>query len=199
VRAEGALTCSAIRILSDPLSNTIYMNAVLAQLRREGYLVRDEDVARLSPLIYDHINVLGRYSFAIPEAVTRGERRPLRDPRDSTVKEPVEDLRRLFRCTVHAAWMTRSRERRTARSVQPPRDERGKLSPAQRARKADTSAAPTQPASTIGDRRPKTSRNEAPGRDFDRSDDLWVIQKKPMPFANEIALGNPTSARHRNA
>jgi Tn3 transposase DDE domain len=64
------------------LWNTIYMNAVLAQLRREGYPVRDEDVARLSPLIYDHINVLGRYSFAIPEAVTRGELRPLRDPRE---------------------------------------------------------------------------------------------------------------------
>jgi TnpA family transposase len=63
------------------LWNTIYMNAALAQLRREGHLVRDEDVARLSPLIYDHINVLGRYSFAVPEAVRRGELRPLRDPR----------------------------------------------------------------------------------------------------------------------
>ena len=61
------------------LWNTIYMNAVLAQLRREGYPVRDEDVARLSPLIYDHINVLGRYSFALPDAVLRGELRRLRN------------------------------------------------------------------------------------------------------------------------
>jgi hypothetical protein len=30
-----------------------------------------------------------------------------RDRRDAfTVKEPVEERRRLFRCTVHAAWMT---------------------------------------------------------------------------------------------
>ena len=65
------------------LWNTIYMNAVLVQLRREGSPVRDEDVARLSPLIHQHINVLGRYSFAIPDAIVRGELRPLRDPRSA--------------------------------------------------------------------------------------------------------------------
>jgi hypothetical protein len=65
------------------LWNTIYMDAALSQLRREGYPVRDEDAARLSPLVHDHINVLGRYSFAVPDAVTRGELRPLRDPTDS--------------------------------------------------------------------------------------------------------------------
>lgn len=65
------------------LWNTIYIDAVLTQLRKEGYPVRDEDVARLSPFIYkDHINLLGRYSFAVPEAVRRGELRPLRNPND---------------------------------------------------------------------------------------------------------------------
>ena len=39
--------------------------------------MRDEDVARLSPLIDDHINLLGRYSFTVPESVSRGELRPL--------------------------------------------------------------------------------------------------------------------------
>lgn len=65
------------------LWNTLYMDAALGQLRQEGFLVRDEDVARLSPLVHDHINMLGRYSFAVPEAVTRGELRPLRDPQDN--------------------------------------------------------------------------------------------------------------------
>ena len=65
------------------LWNTIYMDAVLAQLREEGHEVLDSDVARLSPFIHErHINLLGRYSFAIPEAVTRGELRPLRNPDD---------------------------------------------------------------------------------------------------------------------
>ncbi len=64
------------------LWNTIYINinAVVEQLRREGKQVLDEDVARLSPLAYDHINMLGRYSFAIPDSVIRGELRPLHDP-----------------------------------------------------------------------------------------------------------------------
>lgn len=64
------------------LWNTIYMEAVLDQLRAEGHEVRDEDVARLSPLIHEHINMLGRYSFNVPEAVMRGELRALRDPED---------------------------------------------------------------------------------------------------------------------
>jgi TnpA family transposase len=63
------------------LWNTIYMDAALTQLRKEGYLVRDEDVARLSPFIHKHhINMQGRYSFSVPEAVSRGELRPLRNP-----------------------------------------------------------------------------------------------------------------------
>jgi TnpA family transposase len=65
------------------LWNTIYMDAALNQLRAEGYLVNDEDVARLSPLQHEHINMLGRYSFSVPEAVARGELRPLRDSTDS--------------------------------------------------------------------------------------------------------------------
>jgi len=65
------------------LWNTIYMDAALTQLRKEGYLVRDEDVSRLSPFIHKHhINMQGRYSFSVPEAVSRGELRPLRNPDD---------------------------------------------------------------------------------------------------------------------
>ena len=62
------------------LWNTIYMDAVLTQLRKEGYPVLDDDVARLSPFGHEHINMLGRYSFAIHDSVARGELRPLRSP-----------------------------------------------------------------------------------------------------------------------
>jgi TnpA family transposase len=62
------------------LWNTIYMEAALDQLKKEGYTIRDEDVARLSPLIHDHIYMPGRYSFFMPEEVKKGELRPLRDP-----------------------------------------------------------------------------------------------------------------------
>lgn len=62
------------------LWNTIYMDATLGQLRADGFDVRAEDVARLSPLGFDHINMLGRYAFILPDLVARGELRPLRNP-----------------------------------------------------------------------------------------------------------------------
>lgn len=65
------------------LWNTIYIEAALNQLRAEGYAVKDADVARLSPLLHEHINMLGRYSFSVPKAVAKGELRPLRDPADT--------------------------------------------------------------------------------------------------------------------
>ncbi len=65
------------------LWNTLYINAALDQLRAEGFPVRPEDVARLSPLVFEHINLLGRYAFSVPETVQRGELRPLRNPSDS--------------------------------------------------------------------------------------------------------------------
>jgi len=62
------------------LWNTIYMDAAIDQLVAEGYEVRPEDVARLSPLGFRHVNMLGRYAFTLPEFVARGELRPLSDP-----------------------------------------------------------------------------------------------------------------------
>jgi hypothetical protein len=52
--------------------------AGVAKLRADGFEVREEDVARLSPFVRQHINMLGRYSFQPPELP--GGMRPLRDP-----------------------------------------------------------------------------------------------------------------------
>jgi Tn3 transposase DDE domain-containing protein len=56
------------------------MEAVLKQLRTEGMEVLSADVARLSPLVHQHINFQGRYSFALTESVAQGALRPLHDP-----------------------------------------------------------------------------------------------------------------------
>jgi hypothetical protein len=64
------------------LWNTLYLDAALSHLRTEGIAVQSEDIARLSPLGYKHINVLGRYAFTLAEPIARGQLRPLRDPRD---------------------------------------------------------------------------------------------------------------------
>ncbi|MFD8247317.1 hypothetical protein [Nocardia sp. NPDC059691] len=47
-----------------------------------AYPVRDEDAARLSPLGYAHIDILGRYSF--PALSAEQTLRPLRDPEAAT-------------------------------------------------------------------------------------------------------------------
>jgi len=69
------------------LWNTIYMDAALNQLILEGYEALPEDVARLSPLGLKHISMRGRYAFALPDFVARGELRPLRDPETATVDD----------------------------------------------------------------------------------------------------------------
>jgi hypothetical protein len=40
-------------------------------------VIHPEDRARLSPLQHKHINVLGRYSFALADPIAQGELRPL--------------------------------------------------------------------------------------------------------------------------
>ena len=59
------------------LWNTIYMQAALDHIRQESMEIREEDEARLSPLLYGHINVLGHYSFVLNDQVTKGRLRPL--------------------------------------------------------------------------------------------------------------------------
>ncbi|MFG3711663.1 Tn3 family transposase [Micromonospora sp. NPDC047730] len=60
------------------LFNTRYIDLAVTALRAQDYPVRDEDAARLSPLGYAHINMLGRYTFPAPSSAQR--LRPLRDP-----------------------------------------------------------------------------------------------------------------------
>jgi hypothetical protein len=61
------------------LWNTYYMDAAINLLQKEGWNIREEDKARLSPLPYSHFNMLGRYQFNLPEELKDGAFRPLRD------------------------------------------------------------------------------------------------------------------------
>jgi len=63
------------------------MDAAVKQLSAEGYEVKPEDIARLSPLGHKHVNMLGRYAFTLPDTVARGELRPLRDPQTAGADE----------------------------------------------------------------------------------------------------------------
>ncbi|ROO86434.1 TnpA family transposase [Actinocorallia herbida] len=76
---EGQLGALGLVLNCVTLWNTCYLDAALHQLEAQGYPVRDEDVARLSPFVRAHINVNGTYSFARPDLGPTGIR-PLRDP-----------------------------------------------------------------------------------------------------------------------
>ncbi len=60
--------------------NAVYMQEALRQITAQGVSSDTADIAHLSPLIWRHINFLGRYDFALPETVANGGLRPLRNP-----------------------------------------------------------------------------------------------------------------------
>lgn len=60
------------------LWNTVYMAAVLDELKRKGYPVKEEDIAHLSPARFDHINPYGKYRFDLAANQNRQGLRPLR-------------------------------------------------------------------------------------------------------------------------
>lgn len=68
------------------LWNTYYMDAILNHLRNQQMAgatravgILTEDLQRLSPLAYSHINMLGRYRFHLEEDLLNGGMRPLRN------------------------------------------------------------------------------------------------------------------------
>lgn len=75
---EDQLSALGLVVNAIVLGNTMYMDRALAQLRTAGHTLALTDVARLSPLGYDHVNVLGRYSFTLPETIQDGAWRAFR-------------------------------------------------------------------------------------------------------------------------
>lgn len=53
------------------------MQEALRWMRSNGEETGGEDIARLSPLMHGHINVLGHYTFTLPEDILKGELRTL--------------------------------------------------------------------------------------------------------------------------
>lgn len=60
------------------LWNSLYMQEALSHIRTAtGETPDDEHIARLSPLMHGYINMLGHYTFTLPEDILKGELRPL--------------------------------------------------------------------------------------------------------------------------
>jgi len=65
---------SALGLVTNAIAlwNTIYIQLVLDTLRVEGHSIKSDDVKRLSILKSRHVNVLGNYSFSLPQLVADG-------------------------------------------------------------------------------------------------------------------------------
>ncbi|SDZ02055.1 Transposase and inactivated derivatives, TnpA family [Hymenobacter psychrophilus] len=72
------------------LWNTRYLQQALEQHQAVAEPPEPGDVARLSPLLHEHINMLGRYDFTLPEGIAAGQLRPLRDP--TSLEEQLAQL-----------------------------------------------------------------------------------------------------------
>lgn len=83
VNKNGAQTQAPVIVRLVILWNTLYINAALDQLAGEGNPIRPEDVARLCSLVFEHIDLSGRYAFSVPDSVVRGQLRPLRNPAET--------------------------------------------------------------------------------------------------------------------
>jgi TnpA family transposase len=76
---ENQLSCLGLVLNCVVLWTTVYLDAAVRQLRAQGYPVREEDMARLSPFVSSHLGVHGAYSFVLPD-LAPGAIRELRDP-----------------------------------------------------------------------------------------------------------------------
>lgn len=57
--------------------NTRYMESALNLIQNLGEPIEEFNVQRLSPLGHEHINIMGRYSFVLPEEIEQGKLRKL--------------------------------------------------------------------------------------------------------------------------
>jgi len=77
---EEQLGCLGLALNAVVHWNAVYMQEAIQQVSSDGMDVRNDDLAHLSPLIWRHLNFLGRYDFSLPETVLNGGLRPLRNP-----------------------------------------------------------------------------------------------------------------------
>jgi TnpA family transposase len=59
----NTFSCLAVLHNAVVVWNTLRIGEVVAQLRAEGHMITDEDLARTSPLLHAHINPFGQYRF----------------------------------------------------------------------------------------------------------------------------------------
>jgi len=74
---EDQLGALGLAVNAVVIWNTKYMELALDAIEQTGEMVLDSEVQRLSPHGYEHINIVGRYSFVLPKEIENGGLRSL--------------------------------------------------------------------------------------------------------------------------
>ena len=76
------IQASALTLMTNAVIvwNTRYIQAVIDQLKAEGYVIEESDLIRVSPCRFKHINKYGKYHFNVERERNREQLRPLRQP-----------------------------------------------------------------------------------------------------------------------
>jgi hypothetical protein len=85
---DQANQASALTLVTDAIIvwNTRYMQVAIDQLRKEGYAIKDGDIAHISPCRFYHINKHGRLTFNIEREWNRAGLRPLRNSQKEKIR-----------------------------------------------------------------------------------------------------------------
>ena len=78
-RASGLNLVAAAIILW----NTIYLERAIGLIQQKGRTISDELLVHLSPLGWEHINLIGDYVWHANRRIAKGHFRPLRQPREA--------------------------------------------------------------------------------------------------------------------
>jgi hypothetical protein len=68
------------------LWNTVYLERAIRLLQQKNRSISDKLLVHLSPLGWEHINLTGDYIWHANRRVMKGHFRPLRQPREATVR-----------------------------------------------------------------------------------------------------------------
>lgn len=79
---EQANQASALTLVTNAIIvwNTVYMQAVIDQLKQEGYVIDESDLQHISPCRFGHLNKHGKLAFNVDTAWQLDSLRPLRNP-----------------------------------------------------------------------------------------------------------------------
>ena len=100
---EDQLDALGLVVNAIVLWNTRYMAVALNALRKDGLVIDDADVQRLSPLEFEHINIVGRYSFNLPEEIERWIASTSNVDREISLPDVLREHSPLKKCSIASA------------------------------------------------------------------------------------------------